>query len=208
MPEPLRSTTEAISFRRARGQGVQGLGGFVLLLALLLGACGGNGDTALSVAEALERTPAYRLATGDEVRITVFDHPDLSGTYEIDNTGEITFPLLSRVEAAGLTAAALRERVQDRLNARYLVDARATVEILDYRPVYVLGEVNDPGSYAYQPGLSVYQAIAAAGGFSRRAVTDRVTLLRQADGETRRLDVPKSAPIRPGDIIEVDRRLF
>jgi len=182
---------------------------FALLLALAgLAGCGGGDDESLSVAEAIERTPAYRLSVGDEVRITVFDHPDISGAYEIDTTGAITFPLLNRVEAAGRSVPDLRRHIEERLNATYLVDARATVEVLNYRPVYVLGEVNNPGSFGYQPGLTVYQAIAAAGGFSRRAVTDKVTLLRRENDETRRLEVPKSSPVRPGDIIEVDRRLF
>jgi len=182
---------------------------FALLLALAgLAGCGGGDDESLSVAKAIERTPAYRLSVGDEVRITVFDHPDISGAYEIDTTGAITFPLLNRVEAAGRSVPDLRRHIEERLNATYLVDARATVEVLNYRPVYVLGEVNNPGSFGYQPGLTVYQAIAAAGGFSRRAVTDKVTLLRRENDETRRLEVPKSSPVRPGDIIEVDRRLF
>lgn len=172
---------------------------------LALSACAGDDDR---IVQAMDDAPEYQLAVGDEVRVRVFDHQDISGEYDINSKGEITFPLLRSVDAEGLTVEQLRTRIEKGLNETYLVDARVTVEILNYRPIYVLGEVRTPGSYSYQPGLTVHQIIATAGGFTRRAVTDSVTLRRQTRRGTRTFEVPKSTPVRPGDMIEVDRRLF
>ena len=58
-----------------------------------------------------------------------------------------------------------------------------SVEVATYRPIYVLGEVNKPGQYPYQPGMTVVSAAAVAGGFTYRAVEDYASVVRTVDGE-------------------------
>ena len=178
-----------------------------LLLTLVLIACGGGGGPP-NVPPQLQTEPAYRLSVGDELRVRVFDHPDLTGRYEIDGKGNLTLPLLQRVQARGETLESLRARIQNGLNETYLVDAQVSIEVLNYRSIFVLGEVRSPGSYAYQPGLTVYQVIATAGGFTRRARTGTIQLIRNGPDGPRTYEVPKATPVRPGDMIEVNRRLF
>jgi polysaccharide export outer membrane protein len=179
-----------------------------LAVFFLAGCTAGGGDDTQHLPPSLAQASAYKLSPGDEVQVRVFDHPDISGTYEVGSKGGLMLPLLNRVPAQGLTVEELRDRIEKGLNATYLVNARVSVELLNYRPVYVLGEVRSPGSYAYQPGLTVYHVIAKAGGYTRRAATDTVTLVRPGRNGPTRYEVPKWAPIRPGDMIEVDRRLF
>lgn len=153
-------------------------------------------------------TPKYKLAVGDQLKISVFDHPEQSGEFRIDSGGDINFPLLGQVRAKGLTVAELRKKITTKLDERYIVDPKVVVEVLNYRPFFILGEIGTPGSYEYQPGLTVRQAVALAGGFGRRAATDEVILRRPTEEGMQRYRASLDTKILPGDTIEVQRRLF
>lgn len=150
----------------------------------------------------------YRLGSGDRLDITVFGHPDVSGEFEVGGSGRVTLPLLGQVTAAGLTVTELTDRIAAALDRDYLVDPRVTIEVLNYRPFYILGEINSPGSYAYISGLSVRQAVAIAGGFTRRARESPVVVIRDTENGRETLEVNLDAPVLPGDTIEIERRLF
>lgn len=153
-------------------------------------------------------TENYQLASGDILKINVFGHGDISGDYEVDGTGQITFPLLGLVRAEGLTVEQLRVEIQQALNRDYLVEPRVSVEVLNYRPIYVLGQVNAPGSYPYSVGMTVRQAVALAGGYTRRADNDDMKLIRLENGIQKELEVQEEDTILPGDTLEVLRRFF
>lgn len=166
-------------------------------------------EVAPPAAAAAERIAAtYRLASGDRIQINVFGHPDLSGEFEVDGAGNVTFPLLGPVRAGGQTVEALRGQIETDLNRDYLVDPSVTVEVLNYRPFFILGQVNAPGSYAYQAGMTVRQAVALAGGYTRRARTSSMQVIRQTDDGPQELEVDENALVYPGDTIEVERRFF
>jgi len=150
----------------------------------------------------------YRLAPGDRLRIAVFGHPDHTGKFDIDSSGNINFPLLGNVKASGRTVKQLSKVLTKKLNESYLVDPKVSVEVLNYRPFFILGEVESAGKYEYTPDLTVRKAVALAGGFTRRAAKDRVVLRRpRADG-VQSYRVPLETEILPGDTIEVQRRVF
>jgi polysaccharide export outer membrane protein len=151
---------------------------------------------------------AYRLGPGDKLKVTVFGHPQESGQFEIDGLGIIAYPLLGRVEAKGRTAAELQELLRGELNRKFIVDPRVSVEVLNYRPFYIYGEVNRAGSYPYVSGLTVRRAVAIAGGFTRRARHAPVTLVREGPDRVVKYEALLDVPVLPGDIIEVERRLF
>jgi len=169
------------------------------LLALLL---------AWSAAPAQEATDAYRLASGDRVRVTVFGHDDLSGEFEVSVTGNISLPLIREVEAEGLTVAELEAAVAEALQPDYLRDPRVSVEMLNYRPFYIVGEVNAPGSYPYVNGMTVLNAVAVAGGYTFRARKNRVVIVRGPAEDQERLETGPQAEILPGDVIEIPERFF
>lgn len=150
----------------------------------------------------------YQLASGDILKINVFGHEDVSGDYEVDGTGQITFPLLGLVRAEGLTIEQLRSKIEQDLNRDYLVDPRVSVEVLNFRPIFILGQVGAPGSYPYSVGMTVRQAVALAGGYTRRASTDDMKLIRIENGVQKELEVQEEDQILPGDTIEVLRRFF
>ena len=148
----------------------------------------------------------YKLGAGDILRIQVFGHDDLAGKFEVDEAGYIAFPLIGEVLANGLTARQLETVIEDRLSPDYLKSPKASVEVTNYRPFYILGEVNAPGSYAYVANMRVINAIALAGGFTYRAAETRVQVKRAATGKT--VPVTEDSVILPGDIITVPERFF
>lgn len=111
----------------------------------------------------------YRLAPNDRVQVQVFEFPQASGDFTVDGDGAIAVPMLGAVPAAGSTAAEVAEAVAERLRGvNGLVAAPlATVRVVEYRPIYVLGEVERPGVYPYAPQMSVIEALALAGGAYR-----------------------------------------
>ncbi len=157
---------------------------------------------------AAAQTAAYRLASGDELRIKVFDNEDISGEYQVDAAGNVNFPLVGQVKAAGLTIDQFTADLTRRLDAEYLVDPKLSVEVLNFRPIFVVGQVNSPGSYDYSPGMTVRQAVAMAGGYTRRASTSGMTIIRQDGNATIEVEAEEDTPVLPGDTIEVDRRFL
>lgn len=183
-----------------------------VVLALALAACARQSGeltpvSATTAAAGLDLA-AYRLGPGDKLKITIFGHPQESGTFEVDGLGYIAYPLLGRVEAKEKTVTQLTEYLQIELNKTFIVDPRVSIEVLNYRPFYIYGEVNRAGSYPYVSGLTVRRAVAIAGGFTRRAREAPVTLVREDPKGTMKYDAQLEAPVLPGDVIEVERRLF
>ncbi len=155
-----------------------------------------------------EDVKGYALGAGDKLRITVFNEPDLSGEFDVNGQGNISAPLLGDVNVIGRTTNDVRDILTDRYGKDYLVNPRVSVEVMNYRPFFILGEVNHPGSYPYVNGMTVISAVALAGGYTPRANRDRVEVKRASDPRTGERDVNEDAVILPGDIIQVPERFF
>ena len=184
-----------------------------LVFLLALGGC--DDMTALVSKPAVERVPdvatthPLRLQIGDKVKVVVIGDDKLSGEYQIDGRGMISAPAAGPIAAAGLSTESLGAALQRRLRDRqYLLNPIVNVTISEFRPFYVLGEVEKPGEYPYHTGLNVLSAIAVAGGDTYRA--SRSTALVQRAGETAFHEVPLSpeVPIYPGDLIKLPERYF
>jgi len=150
----------------------------------------------------------YTLALGDVVSIHVFDEPDLSfERVPITDTGTIAIPFVGDITAAGRTTAQIQQAIIEGLRPDYLIDPKVTVSIVEYRPFFVTGEVERPGSIPYQPGLTLRQAITIAGGLTERASTTRITVISQGnEGTPVRIDM--NYLIKPGDTITVEESFF
>lgn len=146
----------------------------------------------------------YRLGSGDKVRVSVFGEPDLSGEFEVDGSGSISLPLIGEIYVQGMSIGDVSEAVESELLQGYLVNPQVSVEVLNYRPFFILGEVNAPGSYAYVNGLTVLNAVALAGGYTPRARKSEIELQR---GESK-LEVEEYTQVLPGDVIVIKERLF
>jgi polysaccharide export outer membrane protein len=150
----------------------------------------------------------YRLGAGDQIRIIVFGSEDLSGEFEVGGQGDIAYPLIGQVQAGGKTLRQVEADIASRLQPDYLKDPRVNVEVLNYRPFFILGEVRNPGSYPYQSGMRVVNAVALAGGYTYRASEGEVLITRASDPQKKKLGADQNATVLPGDIIEVPERFF
>ncbi|MEM6664208.1 MAG: polysaccharide biosynthesis/export family protein [Pseudomonadota bacterium] len=146
------------------------------------------------------------LGPGDKVRIVVFGEEDLSGEFELDGKGVFSMPLIGPVDGNVTGPRDLEARIAAMLRDGYLTNPKVSIEVLTYRPVYVLGEVNAPGSYPYKTGMTVLTAAAMAGGFTYRADEDEIEVSRGGSGPAKVM--PADTVIRPGDIIRVHERFF
>lgn len=150
----------------------------------------------------------YRLGAGDKLKITIFDEPDLSGEFELDGGGGVALPLIGQMQALDLSPRELEARIEAKLLDGYLLRPRVSIEVLSYRPFYIMGEVNQPGSYPYRAGLNVLNAAALAGGFTYRADEGDIEISREAAVGGGRFEAAPLTEIKPGDVIRVKERLF
>jgi polysaccharide export outer membrane protein len=150
----------------------------------------------------------YVLGSTDRIRLKVYGEPDISGEYEIDAGGNVSVPLAGHIKAAGSTTRQLEKSITSALSKGIVRDPRVNVEIVSYRPYYILGEVKKSGEYPYRLGLTVMDAVASAGGFTYRANENKIYLRRAGAGveEVYALDAP--VPVFPGDNIRVPERFF
>jgi polysaccharide export outer membrane protein len=150
----------------------------------------------------------YRLGVGDRLRITVHGEDDLTIDARIEQIGSITYPFLGEIPSVGLTVSELERRITQGLRGDYLLHPEVRVLVVEYRKFYVLGQVKLPGGYSYTPGLTVRKAATLAGGFTDRASSNKIFLMRENDPKQDRLKVDMDAPVGPGDTVMVEEGLF
>jgi polysaccharide biosynthesis/export protein len=177
----------------------------ILALAVLAG-CTGYRPAPAAFHEAINQP--YMLDAGDQIRVTVFDQVDLTNTYAVDQSGYIAFPLIGAVPARGRTVQQIEGEIAEKLRAGYLRNPDVSVQVDRYRSVFIMGEVGASGQYSYVPGMTVQNAIAAAGGFSSRANQRNVDITRQINGKVMTGRVLISDPLLPGDTVFVRERLL
>jgi len=182
--------------------------------ALLRGIALGAGAGLLGACSTLPSTPAnvsqptdYRLGPGDQLRITVFNEPDLTGQYEVGSQGVIAYPLVGEVHATGLTLPEFTTSLQQAL-AQYIRQPNVSVEVANYRPFFILGEVQRPGTYPYSASLTVLNAVATAGGFTYRANRGRVFVRHANESDEREYPLTIATPVLPGDTVRIGERFF
>ncbi|GEA01679.1 polysaccharide export protein [Alteromonas mediterranea] len=150
----------------------------------------------------------YQLGSGDRINISVFGQDDLSMEIRLPDVGTINYPFLGELKLVGMTAAEVESLIYEGLLGDYLVNPSVSVSIVEYRPFFIDGEVKRPGGYPYQPGLSVNKAAALAGGYTERANRDKITIVRESDGQQFEFSVSVTDMIQPGDIVTVNQRFF
>lgn len=159
-------------------------------------------------ASADELAQTYILGPGDKVRVIVFNEQDLSGEFEVDSTGMVSLPLIEPVKASGSTVRQFQNALVEKFKAGYLVNPRVSVEVINYRPFYITGEVNRPGEYPYVAGMNILKAIAMAGGTTYRANTSKAYLTRLNSGEELVVEPTPEVMVMPGDFIRIPERFF
>jgi len=178
----------------------------ILLAALLSSGCASQYGK-------LPKLPAvpsgtYLLGPGDALQVTVFGEEDLSGPLRVNDSGAVSMPLIGPVQASGLTVQDLQHKLIELLNMKAVKSPDVTVQITEYRPFFILGEVKNPGSYSYVPDMTVLTAVAIAGGYTFRASEDEVSVTRKSEGAAHEAQASRNSRILPGDVVYVFERHF
>jgi polysaccharide export outer membrane protein len=183
-----------------------------LAIAFALGACAQaplSIDPAVALAEGGVRVvPEYRLGPSDKVRVNVFGEEALTGEFTVGGSGRISLPLIGEIQAEGLTITQLQESIAEALRQGFINEPRVNAEVLNYRPFYILGEVNKPGEYPYTSSLTVLNAVATAEGFTYRADTRRVYIKRADGAAEQAYPLTTATQVAPGDTIRIGERFF
>jgi len=127
-----------------------------------------------------DQNTRYTLGPQDQLRITVFDEPELTNSYRIDSDGFITFPMINKVAASGITPPELQDRIRSMLASGYIRNPQVRVEVEGYKSqsVIVSGEVRTPGKLMMTGSMSLVEALAAAGS-PTSAASNEVSVSRQ-----------------------------
>ncbi len=150
---------------------------------------------------------AYTIGASDKLRVTVYGEQDLSKVYQVDGLGMVSIPLVGQIKVAGMTLRQAEDLLVVALSNGYLVDPSVAIEIAEFRPFYIMGEVRRPGSYSYIDGMNVLKAVAISGGFTYRANANSIEVVRSSEGGKKLRLLPTSS-VLPGDIIRVKERFF
>ncbi len=150
----------------------------------------------------------YVLDTGDRLRVFVYGQPNLSRAYTVSQDGTVSVPLIGDVNARGLTTDDLAAAIKHRLGTNFVRDPQVTVDVLQNRPFFILGEVKAAGQYPYVSGMTVETAVAIAGGYSERASDRQFRVTRRSRGYVEQLEAPSDYQVQPGDTIYVYERFF
>ncbi|MEH6696277.1 MAG: polysaccharide biosynthesis/export family protein [Hyphomonas sp.] len=151
---------------------------------------------------------AYTLGTGDKLRINVFGQPELSGQFVVDGTGSISLPLIGQIAASGSSTQDLETTIATELSNGFLLEPRVSVEVTNYRPFYILGEVGRPGEYPFNSGLTVLNAVAAAGGFTYRANKKVIYIKSVGADKEMAYELNTNTVVKPGDTLRIGERIF
>jgi polysaccharide export outer membrane protein len=175
---------------------------------LVLGPLGVSAAVAQQAEGPTRQVPEYRLGSGDKIRVITYGEESLTGEFQVGGSGKVSLPLVGEVDAAGLTARQFQSRVEAALKDGYLKDPRVSVEVLNYRPFYILGEVSKPGEYPYTNGLTVLNAVATAEGFTYRANKNKVFIKRADGSREEEFPLTSTTQVAPGDTIRIGERFF
>lgn len=191
-----------------------------VLVAAALAAAGCTRRSAARVEVPYDlQVNASTLGPGDVLEVRVYREPELSGIYQVGSEGDVVFPLCQRVVVNGLTPNGAADRFRECLAAGFMRDPQVTLVVKEYnsKKVFVFGEVQKPGTFVYQDGMSIVQAVTVAGGFTRTAAQNATSVTRRVKGQEVRIKVNVQdialgkAPnftLEPGDIVFVPESLF
>jgi protein involved in polysaccharide export with SLBB domain len=179
--------------------------GLILVTGMMVAGCAASYGPVAYFDGAVPVSVSPILQRGDKIKVSVYGEDNLNGIYDIDPSGSVSLPLAGSIRAAGRTKMDLQREIARKLKSEYLQDPKVTVEVAGFRPIYIIGEAEHPGEYPYRSGLTVINAVSAAGGFTYRA--SRAVLIQHA-GQDVWQEYPLSAPVSPGDQIRIPERYF
>lgn len=149
----------------------------------------------------------YILGPGDKILIQVYGEADLNVESLLGNSGKINYPFLGELNVSGLTVKQVEELVSNGLKGDYLINPNVFAQVVEHRPFYIHGEVKKPGAYPYNPGMTINQAIALAGGLTERASEEKIFLYKEGNNSDQS-KVNLDTKVAAGDTIKIEQRFF
>jgi protein involved in polysaccharide export with SLBB domain len=196
-----QTTDEAIAHNRFLTSSL-----LLVILMFALSGCKSNfPDEEFSVVAMQEHSSVFFLGPGDSIRLRVYEHPDLSGSFNVDDTGSISLPLILDTNVSGLTLRELEQKIAIELTNNFIVKPKVSIDLVQSRPFCILGEVRNPGCFSGLHGMNSAQAIAIAGGYTYRAYKEKIAITREGG---KKVVATTQTPIFAGDLIEVFERYF
>jgi len=150
----------------------------------------------------------YLLGSGDLINIHVFEEEGLTLETRLSDAGTISYPFLGEIKAGGLRIGELTALVKTGLSDGYLLNPVVSITVLEYRQFYINGEVEEPGGYAYLPGLTLQKAVALAGGFTERASREKIFVIHDDSANEVPEKINLASPVRPGDVVTIEESFF
>ena len=173
---------------------------FIKRLSLVMFSC-------LLLSTITHAQESYILGAGDKISIKVFGQDDLSIESFLGNSGNVNYPFLGDIKVAGLSIKQVESFITQGLKGDYLINPNVYVQVIEYRPFYIHGEVKKPGGYPYHPSMTINQAVALAGGLTERADKDKISLYKEGDKKLKqRASLEHS--VNAGDTITIEQRFF
>jgi protein involved in polysaccharide export with SLBB domain len=183
--------------------------GACLLVLVAAAPIGGCGSSVPGGAPPVPLTgQPVPLGSGDRIHVTVYGQDLMTNDYMVDRDGTIALPLAGRIKVGDMVTADAEAAIRQKLAKGIVVKPNVTVDVIQYRPIYVIGEVNKPGAYDYTSNIVMINAVALAGGFTYRAGKDGVTVLRGAEANEQRYRATQTTALQPGDVVVVPERFF
>ena len=191
----------------------------VVMLGILFVGCGPS-RMLPATPTPMEPVEDNTLGPGDLFDVRVYGEKELSNEFRVASDGTIDFPLIGTVVVSELTPSQVKEKLEQLLiEGDYLRAPQISILVKEYKSkkISVFGQVNKPGTFPYQEGMGVVEAVSIAGGFTPMARTDNTTVTRVADGQKQNFIVPvekigtgqeKDFVLGPGDIVFVPERVF
>jgi polysaccharide export outer membrane protein len=159
------------------------------------------------------------MGVGDVFEVRVFGEAELSGIYRVASDGTISFPLIGKVQTVGLTVTELTDIITERLRDGFLKYPQVSIFVKEYnsKKIFVFGEVQKPGTFSYEEDMTIIQAITVAGGFTKTASKNKVSVTRLEEAIEKRVFLSveeigrgkeKNFFLLPGDIVFVPESIF
>ncbi|MFL5319063.1 MAG: polysaccharide biosynthesis/export family protein [Myxococcaceae bacterium] len=183
-----------------------------------------GGGSTIQASDVKEQAPSSSgttgtLGPGDLVEIRVFQEPDLTGVWRVSPEGVIDYPLCGKVTLQGKTSSSAADSLQSCLAKGFLKHPSVAVVVREYnsKKIFVIGEVQKPGTFPYEDNMSIIQAVTLAGGFTKLAAKNNTTVTRVIEGREQKIRVPvddigvgreKNFVLLPGDIVFVPESFF
>ena len=191
-----------------------------LVVGIILVSCGASQTPVTPVPGDVDSPPDTTVGPTDVFEVRVYGEEELSDEYRVESNGKIDFPLVGKVYVNKMTPSQIGDVLEKELiNKELLKNPQVSVFVKKYnsKKISVFGEVKDSGTFPWEDGMTVVEAISLAGGFSSMAKKNETTVIRVINGKEKRYKIPVEAIgqgraenfiLRSGDIVFVPERII